>query len=45
MSNFHPDPADRFITATALLSGATLLTADKQILEWPGTVRRINANR
>lgn len=45
MSNFHPDPADRFITATALLSGAALLTADQQILEWSGKVRRINANR
>ena len=45
MSNFHPDPADRFITATALLSGAALLTADKQILEWSGKVKRINANR
>ena len=45
MSNFHPDLADRFITATALLSGAALLTADKQILDWSGKVRRINANR
>ncbi len=45
MSNFHPDPADRFITTTSLLSGAALLTADQQILEWSGKVRRINANR
>jgi PIN domain nuclease of toxin-antitoxin system len=45
MSNFHPDPADRFIIATALLSGAALITADKQILEWSRKVRRINANR
>lgn len=32
---FHADPADRIITATARLSNATLLTADKKILDYP----------
>ncbi|MGB0910908.1 MAG: type II toxin-antitoxin system VapC family toxin [Nitrospirales bacterium] len=45
MKNFHQDPADRFITATALLSGSSLVTADKKILDWSGKVRRFNANR
>ena len=37
------DPADRIITATALLRGHTLLTADQRILGWSGTVRRQDA--
>lgn len=32
---FHPDPADRIITATARLKNYTLLTADKKILAYP----------
>ena len=32
---FHPDPADRIITATARLKNYTLLTADKKILSYP----------
>jgi len=32
---FHPDPADRIITATARLKEYTLLTADKKILLYP----------
>ena len=32
---FHPDPADRIITATARLKDYTLLTADKKILLYP----------
>ena len=31
---FHADPADRFIVATARRMGATLLTADRAILEY-----------
>jgi PIN domain nuclease of toxin-antitoxin system len=42
---FHADPADRFITATALLYGATLVTADDQILAWLGTLQRHNARQ
>ncbi len=37
---FHADPADRFIVATALARGATLLTADRAILAWPGPLLR-----
>ena len=37
------DPADRIITATALLPGHTLLTADHRILGWSGTVLRQDA--
>jgi len=33
LENFHADPADRIITATALLENATLITADKLILK------------
>jgi hypothetical protein len=33
---FHADPTDRFIVAAALARGATLLTADRAILAWPG---------
>lgn len=40
---FHPDPADRFIVATALARGATLLTADRAILEWPAALLRCDA--
>ena len=36
------DPADRLIVATAL-EGHQLLTADSQILEWPGKLSRIAA--
>lgn len=37
---FHADPADRFIVATALARGATLVTADRAILDWPGPLLR-----
>jgi PIN domain nuclease of toxin-antitoxin system len=32
---FHPDPADRIIVATARSYGATLLTQDRKILDYP----------
>jgi PIN domain nuclease of toxin-antitoxin system len=32
---FHADPADRIITATARLKNFTILTADKKILAYP----------
>lgn len=31
---FHGDPADRLITATARIHGATLVTQDQQILDY-----------
>ena len=33
--DFHQDPADRIITATARIHDLTLLTADKKILDYP----------
>ena len=32
---FHADPADRILTATARLNNLTILTADKKILSYP----------
>ena len=37
------DPADRIITATALLRSQTLLTSDRRILDWQGLVARHDA--
>ena len=42
LENFHNDPADRIITATAL-DGYKLVTADRRILAWQGPLHRINA--
>lgn len=32
---FHPDPADRIITATAMTMGLPLVTKDDKILDYP----------
>jgi PIN domain nuclease of toxin-antitoxin system len=32
--NFHGDPADRFLVATARIDGARLITKDRRILEY-----------
>jgi PIN domain nuclease of toxin-antitoxin system len=32
---FHQDPADRILAATARLHGLTILTADKRLLSYP----------
>ena len=45
LENFHADPADRVIAATTLAHGATLVTADARILEWPGSLVRHDARR
>jgi PIN domain nuclease of toxin-antitoxin system len=45
LPHFHADPADRLITATAVLQGATLVTADDRILQWEGALRRHDARR
>ena len=42
--DFHPDPADRFIVATAL-AGHSLLTADRHILSWEGNLKRLDARQ
>jgi PIN domain nuclease of toxin-antitoxin system len=45
LSDFHKDPADRLIVATALDQGARLLTADRVILAWPVSLARIDARQ
>jgi PIN domain nuclease of toxin-antitoxin system len=42
MDAFHADPADRFIAASAIWHRATLLTADQAILNWPGSLERLD---
>jgi len=43
LAKLHGDPADRIIVATAL-EGHRLMTADRQILEWPGPLSRLSAS-
>ena len=43
LDGFHADPAERFIVATAIQCAATLMTADGQILAWPGQLNRFQA--
>lgn len=45
LADFHGDPADRFIVASALAEGAALLTADAPILRWTGILERRDARR
>lgn len=42
LARMHGDPADRIIVATAL-EGHQLVTADRQILDWPGPLNRLSA--
>ncbi len=42
LTDLHGDPADRIIVATAL-AGHRLVTADRQLLEWPGKIQRLRA--
>ena len=42
LSEFHSDPADRLIVATAL-AGHRLVTSDCRILGWSGSLSRLNA--
>lgn len=39
---FHPDPADRIITATAILGGYQLATADRAITDWAERTRLVS---
>ena len=43
LEDFPPDPVDRVIAATALTQGVTLVTADGNILAWPGNLPRHDA--
>jgi PIN domain nuclease of toxin-antitoxin system len=36
LADFHPDPADRLIAATATGRAANLIMADQALLRWPG---------
>ena len=42
LADFHRDPADRLIVATAL-GGHRLVTADQRILDWPGPLSCLRA--
>ena len=43
LSAFHGDSADRMIVATALENSATLMTADRKILQWDALRQKIDA--
>jgi PIN domain nuclease of toxin-antitoxin system len=43
LQEFHGDPADRMIVATALEHSATLITADRKILDWAGLHQKVDA--
>jgi PIN domain nuclease of toxin-antitoxin system len=43
LAGLHPDPADRFIVATALRTEASLVTSDARLLSWKGPLARIDA--
>jgi PIN domain nuclease of toxin-antitoxin system len=44
LTDFHDDPADRIIMATAQ-EGHQLITDDRQILDWSGPLDRFPASR
>ena len=44
LPDFHDDPADRIIMATAQ-EGHQLITNDERILSWPGQLNRFPARR
>ena len=44
LADFHADPADRIIVATAL-AGHRLLTSDARILSWSGNLDRLDARK
>ena len=44
LPDFHADPADRIIVATAL-GGHRLVTADERILAWGGDLGRLDARK
>ncbi len=44
LDDFHSDPADRIIVATAM-GGHRLVTADERILSWAGSLDRLDARQ
>jgi len=45
LSQFHGDPADRMIVATAMVTDSSLITADGKILGWHGLGETIDGSR
>ncbi len=45
LQDFHGDPADRMIVATAIEQSAILITADKKILNWTRLHQKLNARK
>jgi PIN domain nuclease of toxin-antitoxin system len=45
LGNLPDDPADRFIVATAIMHGATLMTADEALLGWRHSLARFDASQ
>ena len=45
LGNLPGDPADRFIVATAIVHGATLMTADERLLKWRHNLKRVDADK
>jgi len=43
LKDFHGDPADRFIAATAMAGDSVLVTADARLLDWRGEADRRDA--
>lgn len=43
LGGLHGDPGDRFIAATAIVHGATLMTADARLLAWRHPLPRMDA--
>lgn len=43
LRDFHPDPADRLIVASAMRRNAVLVSADARILEWQASLERVDA--
>jgi PIN domain nuclease of toxin-antitoxin system len=45
LEDFHKDPWDRIIVATALVEASAVVTADEAILDWRGSLQRVDARR
>jgi PIN domain nuclease of toxin-antitoxin system len=45
LKELHGDPADRLIAATAVIQGATLMTADADLLRWRHSIQRQDASK
>lgn len=41
LPHLHKDPFDRMLVAQATIEGITLLTADKQVAQYPGPIRLV----